>query len=55
MYGVDQEDGIQRDITLGSVRGVWYTEHGGVREWDLSDAPVGFFSNAYKKASPAHE
>ena len=55
MYGVDQKDGNQRDITIGSVRGVWYTKHDGIRYWHLSDAPVGFFSNLYKKASPAHQ
>ena len=56
MYGVDQGGGNQRDITIGSVRGAWYTVSGGIRHWHLSDAPVGFFSgNIYKKASPTHE
>ena len=55
MYGFDQEGSDQRDITIGGVRGIWYTESNGVRHWNLSDAPVGFFSNVFKKASPAHQ
>ena len=55
MYGVGRRNAARRDITLGNVDGAWYQEIGSVRVWYDTEAPVGFFRNIQKKASPNHE
>ena len=46
---------IRRDITYGYVDGVSYSGNGENRAWYDVAAPVGFFENLWKLASPNHE
>ena len=55
MYGVEADNGKGRDISIGYVHDVWYVGNPSSREWFVSDAPVGFFNNIWKKSSPSHE
>ena len=55
MYGVEQDQlSTGQDIVHGSVHGVWYIGSENAKEWNCGDAPVGFFSNLWKKEFPAH-
>ena len=55
MYGISRKNAARRDLTCGNIDGAWYQEIGSVRVWYDAGAPVGFFSNIQKKASPNHE
>ena len=45
-----------RDITMGNVHGVWHRGDGKKdSDWKLDLAPVGFFTNVDRSASPVHQ
>ena len=55
MYGVGGGEDDGRDLTIGSVRGVWYKQVGSERIWYVGPAPVGFFDNEDKHPVPIHQ
>ena len=55
MYGAGGGEDDGRDLTIGSVRGVWYKSIGGERIWYVGPAPVGFFDNEDRHVVPIHQ
>ena len=56
MNGMRHSSPGGRDITMGDLHGVWHTGDGRMDgDWTIGLAPVGFFTNVDRSASPVHQ